>query len=66
MANVPKTRGSLAGATLQIHEAEETHKLGICMIITGRGKIAFSISRFGGAIAEALGREETNGVGEVF
>lgn len=38
LAIVPKTGGSLTGATLQIHEAEETHELGICMIITGRGK----------------------------
>lgn len=38
LAIVPKTSGSLAGATLQIHEAGETSKLGICMIITGRGK----------------------------
>ena len=38
LAIAPKIRGSLAGATLQIHEAGETHKLGICMIITGRGR----------------------------
>lgn len=38
LAIVSKTRGSLAGATLQIHEAGETPTPGICMIITGRGK----------------------------
>lgn len=38
LAIAPQIRGSPAGATLQIHEAGETHKLGICMIITGRGK----------------------------
>lgn len=38
LAIVPKTRRSLSKATLQIHEAWEPHKLGICIIITGRRK----------------------------
>lgn len=37
LAIVPKTRRSLSEA-LQIHEAGEPHKLGICIIITGRRK----------------------------
>lgn len=67
LAIVPKTRGSLSKATLQIHEAGEPHKLGICMIITGRGKHLNSLPslHWKGRLARH-GTGETNGAGEIF
>lgn len=68
LAIVPKTRGSLSKATLQIHEAGEPHQLGICMIITGRGNHLNSLSPLEGETPETQGRAagETNGVREIF
>ena len=67
LAIVPKTRGSLSKATLQIHEAGEPPQLGICMIITGRGSHLNSLSPLDGETTETQDRTgETNGAGEVF
>lgn len=67
LATVPKTRGSLSKATLQIHEAREPPKLGICMTITGRGSRLNSLSPLEGETTETQDRTgETNGVGEIF
>lgn len=67
LAIVPKTRGSLSKATLQIHEAGESPQLGICMIITGRGNHLNSLSPLEGKTTETQDRMgETNGVRKFF
>lgn len=67
LATVPKTRGSLSKATLQIHEAREPPKLDICMTITGRRSRLNSLSPLEGETTETQDRTgETNGVGEIF
>lgn len=66
LAIVPTTRRSLAGATLQIHEAGETSKLGICMMITGRGKHLNYLASHSsnGAVAETLVQKRQMGWGK--